>query len=67
MRKGDTADADEAVYSKTLDELARGDCKGPFSPNDLDRFFPDGWLGVRRFGVAQIEDYRPVDDFPIFG
>ena len=67
MGPGASRDVDEAVYSRTLDELARGECKGPFTMADLDAMFPSGWVGARRFGVAQKGDVRPVDDFSLCG
>ena len=35
---------------------------GPFSEEELDRFFPDGWVPSRRFGIDQGRKVRGIAD-----
>ena len=33
-----------ALFQATCDELEAGECRGPFTPEELDRKYPGGWL-----------------------
>ena len=53
------SETDDAVWSKTLEEVERGWLLGPFDPHQ----FPSHYPLSRRFGVVQGEKTRCVDDF----
>ena len=58
---GDTKTA--AVWEKTIVELDKGLCDGPWSKQDLDAMFGVGcYRAMRRFGVEQNDDIRACDD-----
>jgi hypothetical protein len=58
---------ESSLWKKTYEEIARGECRGPFSDKDLDARHPNGWLAAKRFGVPQKGDFRPCDDYSAFG
>ena len=47
-------------------QCAAGWIKGPYSSEELDRKFPEGWIPSKRFGVVQGSKVRAVDDFSEF-
>jgi hypothetical protein len=56
----------QAVWTETLAQLESGWIKGPYSAEQLDRKFPEGWVPSKRFGVVQGPKIRAVDDFSEF-
>ena len=56
-----------SLRRKTSEELARGECRGPFSAADFDARHPQGWFAAKRFGFPQKDDYRPCEDYPASG
>ena len=60
-------EAQKVLWEKTLDEVKRKECKGPFTAEQLDRRHPGGWLSAKRFGVPQKGSWRAVDDYSLFG
>ena len=58
---------ESSLWRKTNEELERGECRGPFSAQELDTRHIAGWLGAKRFGVPQKDDFRPCDDYSAFG
>ena len=51
------------VWNATQEELLdKGWLTGPYSWEDLQARFPDGWLPVRRFGLVQKDKTRSIDD-----
>ena len=61
------AEAQKVLWEKTLDEIERKECKGPFTAEQLDERHPGGWISAKRFGVPQKGSWRAVDDYSIFG
>ena len=52
-----------AVWAKTVAELDKGLCDGPWEASDLDAMYGLGcWRAMRRFGVEQNGDVRVCDD-----
>ena len=44
----------DVVWNKTIEELDKGFCDGPFSAADLDtRYGMHRWRAARRFGISQ--------------
>ena len=61
------AEVQKVLWDKTLDEVNRKECRGPFTAEQLDERHPGGWISAKRFGVPQKGSWRPVDDYSIFG
>ena len=57
--KDTPSETDLAVWEKTLEEVEKGWLVGPFDPQQVPSHYPLS----RRFGVAQGEKTRCVDDF----
>ena len=51
----------------TKDELDRGECRGPFTKEQLDALFPGGWLPGVRFPVCQKDKVRGCDHYSKHG
>ena len=47
---------EDALWRKAREEVSRGECRGPFSAQQLDERHKSGWLAAKRFGVPQKED-----------
>ena len=62
-RSSGDAGLDRAVFDITMDEVAKGWLVGPVEIEDLD--FLGEWTLSRRFGVAQGEKVRPIDDYSV--
>ena len=60
-------EVDVAVWDRTQEEVSDGKASGPFTPRELDDMFQSMWIPVRRFGLRQGADIRPIDDFSEFG
>ena len=65
-RTGENLEVAQAVWSETMAQCEAGWIKGPFSGEELDRKFPEGWVPSKRFGVVQGSKVRAVDDFSEF-
>jgi hypothetical protein len=65
-RVGENLEVAQAVWEETLSQLDSGWIKGPYTAEQLDRKFPDGWVPSKRFGVVQGPIIRAVDDFSEF-
>ena len=52
----------EAVWAKTKEEIDLGWIQGPFSTGELQDWLGD-YVVSRRFGIAQGQDVRVIDDF----
>ena len=50
-RVGSDAEVAQAVYDETVQQLADGWVKGPFSEKDLDLKYGGCWIPSKRFGV----------------
>ena len=50
-----------------MDEAVLGECRGPFTKEQLDDRHPSGWLGAPRFAVEQKEKVRPCDNYSVYG
>ena len=57
----------KALWLATIEERDKGECKGPFTPEELDAMLPGGWVAARRFAVCQKKKVRPCDDYSAFG
>ena len=57
---------DRAIWEATMDEVADGSLKGPFTKEELDAKHGPRWTGARRFAVVQNDKVRPIDDFSEF-
>lgn len=55
-----------AVYDETLQQLADGWVRGPFTEQQLDEKYNGCWVPSKRFGVKQGAKIRAVDDFSEF-
>ena len=58
---GDDA-TDRLVWEQTIEERDQGWLQGPFSEDQVDSMFPDGWCVARRFGLKQGQKTRNIDD-----
>ena len=65
-RVGSDAEVAQAVYDETVQQVADGWVKGPFSEHDLDLKYGGCWIPSKRFGVRQGQKVRAVDDFSEF-
>ena len=65
-RVGLDAEIAKAVYDETVQQVADGWVKGPFSEHDLDLKYGGCWIPSKRFGVRQGQKVRAVDDFSEF-
>ena len=63
--KATTCDEDHRMlWDQTIQETTNaGWLSGPFTLEELDARWPDGWLPVRRFGLKQGSKLRAIDDF----
>ena len=61
------SEVQKVLWEKTLDEVKRKECRGPFTAEQLDERHPGGWLAAKRFGVPQKGSWRAVDDYSIYG
>ena len=59
IRSSGDAELDRGVYEATQKECRKGFLVGPVSPDEL----PKGATLTRRFGVAQKDKIRPIDDY----
>ena len=55
-----------AVHDETVQQLADGWVKGPYSTQQLDERYDGCWIPSKRFGVRQGNKIRAVDDFSEF-
>jgi hypothetical protein len=64
-RMGPSADPkqDLAVNEETMKELGHKWLEGPYSAEQLDKSYPDGWIASRRFAVFQSGKWRVIDDY----
>ena len=55
------------LWEKTCKEAESPLLSGPYTPEEVDEIFPEGWMPVRRFGVRQSSGdstkLRPIDDY----
>lgn len=52
-----------AVWGRTIEELDKGLCDGPWTFSDMNRMYgEDSWRALRRFGVVQKGSMRACDD-----
>ncbi|CAE7942418.1 unnamed protein product, partial [Symbiodinium necroappetens] len=51
-----------ASMATQVELVEKGWLTGPYSWDGLQERFPDGWLPVRRFGLAQKDKTRSIDD-----
>ena len=65
-RVGESPEIAQAVWEETLSQCEAGWIKGPYSSEELDNKFPEGWIPSKRFGVVQGSKARAVDDFSEF-
>ena len=56
-----------ALRAATDDELERGECRGPFSKEEMDKRYPDGWIPGVRFAVCQKGGVRACDHYSKYG
>ena len=60
-------ETNDELWKVTIEERDRGECRGPFTPEQLDALLPHGWVPARRFAVSQKKKIRPCDDYSAFG
>ena len=58
---------DREVLERTMDEVAEGKAKGPYTEQEVDAILGTTWAPVRRIGLVQSTGVRPIDDFSEFG
>ena len=46
-------EVEEELWRLTMEEVQKGECKGPYTEAELDAIFPAGWLAAKRFAVCQ--------------
>ena len=57
-------DFSQDIWDTTIEECeSKQWLEGPFTVEQLDTKYPDGWIPCRRFAVWQREKWRPIDDF----
>ena len=54
------------LWDVSLEELKEGECRGPFTADQLDDRHPEGWLAAERFAVEQKGKVRPCDNYAEF-
>jgi hypothetical protein len=62
-----STEVDQLLAEKTREELERGECCGPFSRQQLNERYPQGWLAAKRFPVLQKGTVRACDDYAEYG
>ena len=60
-------DASRELWKITLEERDRGECRGPFTADELGKRHPRGWAAASRFGVSQKGKLRPCDNYSLYG
>jgi len=63
MRHSPPGEHDQHLWDATMDEVADGCPRGPFTPHEVNQRVGSLWVAARRFPVIQGEKLRPVDDF----
>ena len=53
---------DKEVYRQTLEQRDAHWLRGPFTKQQVDKLFPEGWTVSRRFGLQQGDKVRVIDD-----
>ena len=56
----------KAVWAETLEQVEKSWLKGPFSWDEIDKKYNGCWIPSKRFGVAQADKVRSVDDLSEF-
>ena len=56
-------DIDLAVWNETKEEEGKGWIEGPYTSDQLESKFPNGWIVSRRFGIKQAGKIRNIDDY----
>ncbi|CAE7304283.1 unnamed protein product [Symbiodinium sp. CCMP2592] len=56
----------KAVWSETMEQVEKAWLKGPFSWEEIDKKYQGCWVPSKRFGVAQADKVRSVDDLSEF-
>ncbi|CAE7029855.1 unnamed protein product [Symbiodinium sp. CCMP2592] len=56
----------KAVWSETMEQVEKSWLKGPFSWEEIDKKYQGCWVPSKRFGVAQADKVRSVDDLSEF-
>ena len=63
QRSAESRETAAAVWERTIEELDKGLCDGPWSLEDMNAMYGKGqWRALRRFGVIQKESLRACDD-----
>ena len=57
----------KAIQDATDEEIRRGERRGPFTCEEMNRRPPRGWLPYVRFPVCHNDKVRPCDDYAKFG
>ncbi|CAE7818168.1 unnamed protein product, partial [Symbiodinium necroappetens] len=55
-----------AVWAETLEQVEKSWMKGPFSWAEIEKKYNGCWIPSKRFGVAQSDKVRSVDDLSEF-
>ena len=66
QRVGLDPEVAQSVYDETMQQLADGWVRGPFTQQELDTKYDGCWIPSKRFGVRQGQKVRAVDDFSEF-
>jgi hypothetical protein len=56
-------EVEKDLVEATEKELRNGECRGPFTPEELDVRHPEGWLPAKRIGVTSKGSTRACDDY----
>ncbi|CAE7852673.1 unnamed protein product, partial [Symbiodinium necroappetens] len=59
-------DVARAVWAETLEQVEKSWMKGPFSWAEIEKKYNGCWIPSKRFGVAQSDKVRSVDDLSEF-
>ena len=58
---------EEKLRQATREELKEEECRGPFTAEQMDRKYPEGWLDGPRIPVVQRKGVRPCEHYSAYG
>ena len=58
---------EEELRKATRDELRRGECRGPFTAEQMNKRHPAGWVDGPRIPVLQKKGVRPCEHYSAYG
>ena len=65
--KDPNTEAQQKLWKVTEEEELLGECRGPFTREQMDAKYPQGWAAAPRFPVEQKSKVRPCDNYTVYG